>query len=263
MNVKNQGEDIMKISLIQMESNGNKNENEEKAFKFLNKAIQDNPDIICLSELFLSWGKDFNSGIVCIDDIEVYKDFAKNNNVNLILGSVALKSKNQDKTTNTCFVIDRNGNIVGKYDKKYMYVVNRQDYKLDEREDTIPGEKLGIVELDNIKIGIGICFDLRFPEYFRDLTKNGAKIIFLPAHFVEKTGSIAWNILTKARAIENQIYFCACNQTGNGVCGNSKVIDYEGNIVKELEKEEDVLMVELDIDKQEKYRRELPVLEQM
>ena len=64
----------MKISLIQMESNGNKNENEEKAFKFLNKAIQDNPDIICLSELFLSWGKDFNGGIVCIDDIEVYKD---------------------------------------------------------------------------------------------------------------------------------------------------------------------------------------------
>ena len=144
-----------------------------------------------------------------------------------------------------------------------MYVVNRQDYKLDEREDTIPGEKLGIVELDNIKIGIGICFDLRFPEYFRALTKNGAKIIFLPAHFVEKTGSIAWNILTKARAIENQIYFCACNQTGNGVCGNSKVIDYEGNIVKELGKEEGILTVELDLDKQEKYRRELPVLNQM
>ena len=155
------------------------------------------------------------------------------------------------------------GNIIGRYDKKYMYVVNRQDFKLDERDDTIPGKTLGIVEIERVRIGIGICFDLRFPEYFRQLTKNGASIIFLPAHFRENTGSIAWNILTRARAMENQVYFCACNQTGDGLCGNSKVIDYEGNIVKELGKEEGILTVELDLDKQEKYRRELPVLDQM
>ena len=63
--------------------------------------------------------------------------------------------------------------------------------------------------------------------------------------------------------MENQVYFCACNQTGDGLCGNSKVIDYEGNIVKELGKKEGILTVELDLDKQEKYRRELPVLDQM
>lgn len=83
----------MKITLIQMESDGNKKENEEKTFGFLNKAIKNNPDIICLSELFLSWGKDFDSGIIDIDDIKIYQEFAKNNNVNLILGSVALKIK--------------------------------------------------------------------------------------------------------------------------------------------------------------------------
>ena len=253
----------MKITLIQMKSDGNKKENEEKTFGFLNKAIKNNPDIICLSELFLSWGKDFDSGIIDIDDIKIYQEFAKNNNVNLILGSVALKNKNLNKTTNTCFIINRVGNIICRYDKKYMYVVNRQDFKLDERDDTIPGKTLGIVEIERVRIGIGICFDLRFPEYFRQLTKNGASIIFLPAHFRENTGSIAWNILTKARAMENQVYFCACNQTGDGLCGNSKVIDYEGNIVKELGKEEGILTVELDLDKQEKYRRELPVLEQM
>ena len=255
----------MKITLIQMESDGNRKENEEKTFKYLNKAIKDFPDIICLSELFLSWGKDFNSGIIDIDGIEIYQEFAKNNKVNLILGSVALKNKNKNsnKTTNTCFVINRDGNIIGRYDKKYMYVVNRQDLKLDEREDTIPGKNIGLVEIENVKIGIGICFDLRFPEYFRELTKNGANIIFLPAHFRENTGSKAWNILPKARAMENQIYFCACNQTGEGLCGNSKVIDYEGNIVKELGKGEDILTVELYLNKQEKYRREFPVLDQI
>lgn len=253
----------MKITLIQMESNGTKKDNEQKALKFLKDSISENPDIICLSELFLSWGKDYDNIKINMEDIQVYQSFAKDNNVNLVLGSVALISNNSNKTTNTCFVIDRNGNIVGRYDKKYMYVVDRQDFKRDERDHTIPGEELGIVELDNIKIGVGICFDLRFPEYFRELTKNGAQVVFLPSHFRETTGKIAWNILTKARAIENQIYFCACNQTGEGLCGNSKVIDYKGNIVKELEKEEGILTVELDLEKQEIYRKELPVLEQM
>ena len=228
----------MKITLIQMESNGTKKENEEKAFCLLKEAIKENADIICLSELFLSWGKDFESGKVNMKDIQIYQKFAKDNNVNIILGSVDLKSNIHNKTTNTCFIIDRQGKIVGKYDKKYMYVVKKEDFKLDERDDTISGKELGIVEIDNIKIGVGICFDLRFPEYFRELTKNGAQIIFLPSHFRENTGSVAWNILTKARAIENQVYFCACNQTGDGLCGNSKVIDYKGECIKELKKVE-------------------------
>ncbi len=253
----------MKITLIQMESNGTKKENEEKAFCLLKEAVKENADIICLSELFLSWGKDFESGKVNMKDIQIYQEFAKDNNVNIILGSVDLKSNIPNKTTNTCFIIDRQGKIVGKYDKKYMYVVKKKDFKLDERDDTISGKELGIVEIDNIKIGVGICFDLRFPEYFRELTKNGVQIIFLPSHFRENTGSIAWNILTKARAIENQVYFCACNQTGDGLCGNSKVIDYKGECIRELKKEEGILTVEIDLKKQEMYRNELPVLEQM
>lgn len=253
----------MKITLIQMNSNGTRKENEEKAFKFLNQAVEQNTDIICLSEKFHYWGKNRDEGKIRIEDIQIYKNFAKENNVNLILGSVDLINENTDKTTNTCFVIDRQGNIVGRYDKKYMYVVDKPDLKIDEREKTIPGNKLGLVELDNVKIGIGICFDLRFPEYFRELTKNGAKIIFLPSHFRESTGSIAWDILTKARAIENQVYFCACNQTGQDLCGNSKVVSFDGTIIDSLDKEEGILKVELDLKEQEKCRKEFPVLEQI
>lgn len=118
----------MRVSLIQMESNGTKEENEKKAFKLMNDAINDNTDVICLSELFLSWGNDFYQGKVKLSDIEKYQEYARDNNVNIILGSVALESNVPGKTTNTCFVIDRNGDIVGKYDKKYMYEVNREDY---------------------------------------------------------------------------------------------------------------------------------------
>lgn len=253
----------MKITLIQMESNGSKSENEEKAFALLKQAVKEETDIICLSELFLSWGKDFESGKMNIEEVKKYQIFAKENKVNIILGSIALKQENSNKTTNTCFSINREGEIVGRYDKKYMYIVDKPDFKLDERDDTIQGDKLGIVELDGVKIGIGICFDLRFPEYFRELIKHGVQVIFLPAHFNTSTGKIAWNILTRARAIENQIYFCACNQTGEKLCGNTQVISYDGTIIRALSKDEGILTVELDLEKQEKYRKQFPVLKQM
>ena len=251
----------MRISLIQTESNGTKQENENKIFKQLNDVINENPDIICLSELFLSWGKDFYGGIVNTKEIEKYQAFAKDNNVNIILGSVALVSDIPNKTTNTSFIINRNGNIVGRYDKIHLYKVNKADFQLDEQDDTIPGKELGIFELDDIKIGVGICFDLRFPEYFRELTRRGAEIIFLPSHFNKSTGAIAWDVLTKARAIENQIYFCAVNQTGEKLCGETKVISYTGEILKSLGKEEGILTIDLDLKKQNEYRQEMPILD--
>ena len=251
----------MRVSLIQTESNGTKQENEKKIFEQLNEAIKEKPDIICLSELFLSWGKDFYGGIVKQDEIKKYQTFAKDNNVNLILGSVALESNVDNKSTNTSFVIDRNGNIVGRYDKIHLYIANKPDFKIDERDDTIPGTQLGLFELDNIKIGVGICFDLRFPEYFRELTKKGAEIVFLPSHFNKSTGTIAWDVLTRARAIENQVYFCAVNQTGEKLCGDTKVISYTGEVLKFLDKEEGVLTVDIDLEEQAKYRQEMPILD--
>ena len=253
----------MRVCLIQTESKGTKKENEIKIFNQLNDAIKENPDIICLSELFLSWGNDFYGGIVNIHEIEKYKIFAKENNVNIILGSVALESDIPNKTTNTSFIIDRNGEIIGRYDKIHLFKVNRPDFQLDEHDDTIAGKDIGIFEVDNIKIGIGICFDLRFPEYFRELTRKGAEIIFLPSHFNKSTGAIAWDVLTRARAIENQVYFCAVNQTGENLCGDTKVISYTGEVLKSLDKEEGVLTVDIDLEEQAKYRQEMPILEEI
>lgn len=253
----------MKVSLIQMNSNGNKEENGKKAFDLLENALIENPDIICLSELFLSWGTDFEHGSVTKEELSPYQEFAKRNKVNLVLGTVALKQENSSKTSNTCFIIDREGNITGKYDKIYMYKVNRENFKFDENEDTIPGNELGIATIDGIKVGVGICFDLRFPEYFRELVKLGVQIIFLPAHFRKDTGSKAWDTLVNARAIENQVYFCACNQTGKSLCGKTKIVDYEGNILNIIEEEEGIISADLDIEKQMQFRKELPVWEQV
>lgn len=253
----------MKVSLIQMHSSGNKEENEKKTFDRLENSLIEKPDVIVLSELFLSWGTDFDNGKVMIEEIQKYQEFAKKNQVNLILGSVSLIRDNSTKTTNTCFVIDRTGSIVSQYDKIYMYKVNRDDFTFDEHDDTIPGTSLGVAVIDGVKVGIGICFDLRYPEYFRNLVKEGVEVIFLPAHFTKKTGLLAWDTLVSARAIENQVYFCACNQTGSNVCGKTKIVDYEGKIVKELGEEEAILTETLDLESLRNFRNQFPVLEQI
>ncbi len=258
-----EGEVKMRVGLVQTESNGTKAENEKKVFEQLNEAVLGNPDVICLSELFLSWGVDFDGGKVKLDEIVKYQDFAEKNNVNLILGSVALESDIPGKVTNTCFVISRKGDIIGRYDKIHMYKVNKPGFRFDESDDTIAGEKLGIFEIDGVKIGIGICFDLRFPEYFRELAERGAQIIFLPSHFNKGTGSIAWEILTRARAIENQVYFCAVNQTGENLCADTKVISYAGEVIKSLGREEGILTMDLELGLQEQHRNEVPMLRQI
>ena len=131
-----------------------------------------------------------------------------------------------------------------------------------KHKEQLHGKTNGLFELDGVKMGVGICFDLRYPEYFRQLIKEGAEVIFL-SHFRKATGEIAWNVLTRARAIENQVYFCACNQTGEGNCGNTQVISYDGKIMSNIEIEEGIITQELNLEEQRKYRREFPVLEQM
>jgi nitrilase len=99
------------------------------------------------------------------------------------------------------------------------------------------------------------------------LVKRGAEIIFLPSNFRLRTGQIAWDVLTKARAIENQVYFCACDQTGGiGVlerCGNSRIISYDGKIISEIGFEEGIVTADLDLNSLRQFRKEFPVLMQV
>ena len=259
----------MKVSLIQMNSGANKADNFLNSTRWLSSALSDSPDVICLSERFLYWGEDNDNDPeeVSSDRINAFKIFARSNHVNVVLGSLALQTDDPDKTTNTTLVIDRTGYIIHRYDKMYMYDVRREDLVLRESDATIPGRTVGLFELDGISMGVGICFDLRYPEYFRELVERGAEVIFLPACFRKVTGEVAWDVLTRARAIENQVYFCACGQTGEeGVkarCGNTRIVSYDGRIVQNLEKDEGIVSAELDLEQLRMFRRTFPVLEQI
>lgn len=134
----------MKVALVQMDSTGTIEENEKKALRFMKQAVLEKSDVICLSESFVYWGSERSQRNCTLEDIEKYQNFATENSVNLVLGSISLLAENSDKTTNTCFVIDRKGEIVHRYDKKYMYKVNREDLFVDETQKTIPGKTNGI-----------------------------------------------------------------------------------------------------------------------
>ena len=131
----------MKVALVQMDSTGTRQENERKALKFMEQCVSEEADVICLSESFVYWGNEREQRYCTLADIEKYQDFAKKNHVNLVLGSVSLVDENLDKATNTCFVIDRNGKIIHRYDKKYMYQVNKENLVVDETQKTIPRKR--------------------------------------------------------------------------------------------------------------------------
>ena len=114
----------MRISLIQMNSKDNKQENINKAIKFMNEAVKEKSDIICLSEKFLYWGQGRGAESIDSKIISDFKEYAKKNNVNIILGSLAIKVGDTENITNTSLVINREGKIIHRYDKIYMYTVD-------------------------------------------------------------------------------------------------------------------------------------------
>lgn len=258
----------MKVSLIQINSGDDKEANFEKAQKYTLEAIAQKPDIACLSENFLYRGSDIKKEPEELSSkyISAFQEIAKTHKVNIILGSIVLKTETE-KSTNTTLVINRNGEIIHRYDKMYMFDVKRDDMTFRESDKIQAGNKIDIFELEGIKMGVGICVDLRYSEYFRELVRRGAEIIFLPSNFRLRTGRIAWDVLTKARAIENQVYFCACDQTGGiGVlerCGASRIISFDGKIISEIGFEEGIVTADLDMDSLRKFRKEFPVLEQV
>ena len=254
--------------MVQKDAGQDKEANVRKALTFLDEATE--ADIVCFPEMFLFHGGDqFENAETDADTgtVKCFCDAARKKGVGIVLGSVMVRTDRVGKVTNTSFVIGRDGEIVHRYDKIHLYDVMRDDVNFRESDATEPGTSIGSFEFDGVRMGVGICYDLRFPKYFQALAQAGAEIMFLPSHFRKATGAVAWDVLTRARAIENQAYFFACDQTGGeGVkarCGNTRAVSYDGTILGELGMEEGILTVDVDVEPLRKFRREFPTLEQI
>jgi predicted amidohydrolase len=154
---------------------------------------------------------------------------------------------------NTAVLLDRTGEIAGIYRKLHLL-----NYRSQERIILTPGEGCTVVATPLGNMGIAICYDLRFPELFREMSVTGAEVFLVPAAW-PSVRLEAWEVLCRARAVENQAYVVACNATGKGLLGHSMVVDPWGVKIASLGRREGVLRAELDLAALRRFREEFPV----
>ena len=190
--------------------------------------------------------------------VKMLSEVAKKYHVNIIGGSFIRQSG--DLYYNTCPIINRQGEVVALYDKNHLF-----SYYGDNEGDYITrGEKAVLVELDGVKLGLTICYDIRFPEIYRAYRKAGADILVNMAAW-GKTKKIPWDSMTTSRAVENQSYMVALTQTGlladgKENLGHSMIINYEGKILDEIEEIEGGIYAEVNLPKMYEFRDKCTIL---
>jgi predicted amidohydrolase len=183
----------------------------------------------------------------------------------LLIGSISIKVA-EDKMANRQFLIDDSGNIVARYSKIHMFDVQVGDGQTYRESNTYrAGEEAVVVETPWCKLGLSICYDIRFPYLYRDLAKAGAEVIVSPAAFTKVTGEAHWHVLQRARAIENGVFIVTAAQTGEHAegretYGHSLVVDPWGRVLSDAGEDVGVTLAEIDLKEVEKARAKVPSL---
>jgi predicted amidohydrolase len=186
--------------------------------------------------------------------------------VHLVGGSLLEAAPGTAKAYNTCTVFDPRGRLLATYRKVHLFDVDIPGHVCVRESDTrAPGSEPVTVATELGRLGLSICYDLRFPELYRQLGAAGAEIICVPSAFTFATGAHHWEILLRARAIENQVYVVAPNQIGRGASGvmdygHSLIVDPWGTPIARASNQDTVVLAEIDRDYLARVRRELPCL---
>ncbi len=236
-----------KISLIQMNiAFGKPETNFKRVEELIEKSMEDNPDIICLSE---TWNTGFfpKENLKELADVngeetkKLLSSLSKQYNVNIVGGSVA--NKRGEYVYNTAYVFNRQGNLITEYDKIHGFSPS------GEHEYFKGGKNLCIFDIDGVKAGLIICYDLRFLELIRSLALKEIEILFVPAQWPHPRLN-HWKTLLTARAIENQMFVASINGVGKSgeatMCGNSMLINPWGEVLANAEEEEKIITADAD-----------------
>ena len=264
---------VISVSCLQYTSTTNELHTLEMIKPLINKAIDLGSDIIALPECATAIQGDPLNTIKLAKtqseniSLKILKEIAKTNSVHILIGSLPIKTNN--KITNRSFLIGPNGKTLYKYDKIHMFDVNLPNGESYKESDTYsPGSKavLAKVKLQKIvKIGMTICYDLRFPKLFQDLAINGAEIITVPSAFSKNTGKLHWHTLLRARAIETGCFIIAPAQTGTHckgrkTYGHSLIISPWGKIIADAKKETNLINAKINLDIVKEARLAIPNL---
>lgn len=264
-------QDTINIASIQMISGVSVDKNLDEAEKLIKEAATLGAKIAVLPEFFvrISDARD-NSFNAIIENLgngaiqDRLATIARQNNIFLIAGSIPIRTENSNKCYNSSLIYDNTGKLLVNYNKIHLFKFENSTLKFDEGITFAPGKKIITIDIEGFKFGLAICYDLRFPEMFRMMKDIDA--IILPAAFLHHTGQDHWEVLLRARAIENQCYVIASGQGGvheNGrhTFGHSMIIDPWGRILSILESGAGIVMANLSKSTIREIRAQLPALD--
>ncbi len=262
----------LSIACLQYSSAKNEKDTLVTIKDLIDKALDVEAELITLPECATSLQKNsfLTNELAKTEDenisLQILKEIAKLNSVFILIGSLPIKV--DDKLVNRSFLVGPKGDVLYKYDKIHLFDVNLPNGDVYRESDTYKsGNKAIIAEIkkNNIKIGLTICYDLRFPHLYQDLAVNGAEIIVVPSAFSNLTGPVHWHTLLKARAIETGAFIIAPAQTGSHECGrtsygHSLIISPWGEILKDAKDEIGIIHANINLDEVIKARRAVPAL---
>lgn len=258
-----------KVAAIQMASGPNVTGNLSEARRLIAKAVEQGARLVVLPEFFAIMGMNEQDKVKVHEqpgDGPIQKflgETARQYKIWLVGGSIPLAASTPDKVLNSCLVFDEQGEQVARYDKIHLFNLELGNESYNESKTIEPGNQVVVVDSPFGRIGLAVCYDLRFPELFRAM-KN-VDIIVLPAAFTETTGKMHWEVLVRARAIENLAYMVASAQGGyhvNGreTHGNSMIVDPWGRVLDRLPRGSGVVVADVNPSYQASLRASLPAL---
>ncbi|MCX8514875.1 MAG: carbon-nitrogen hydrolase family protein [Burkholderiales bacterium] len=261
----------IKIAAIQMVSSSCLDENLLTAQKLCIESVRQGAEIVVLPEYFIYIGEANSREIYEIATTTIQEKIlstlsklAKTQKVYIVAGSIPTQDITSDKLFNTCFVFNSAGKIVCQYNKIHTFKYQSSKLKFDEAINYSNGDKVVAFNYKGFNLGLAICFDIRFPELFRQLL--GVDAFIIPAAFISETGQAHWETILRTRAIENQCYVIASAQGGthsNGrkTYGHSLIINPWGTVEHLVATGEGVIIGSINKDKITQIRTQLPAID--
>jgi predicted amidohydrolase len=256
----------MKAGVVQFKASTKKEDNLKKIISYISKASSKNATLCAFPEFMMFYTNSSQTAKQLANLAETINGnfvttiakVAKENHIQVI-GSFYEKSRKKNRVYDTCFVIDKSGKVISTYRKIHLY----DALGFRESDKMTSGSKITKpVKTSLGKIGMMICYDLRFPEMARSLAVAGSEVLVVPSAWVK--GNMKeehWITINKTRAIENGCYVIAPDQVGNIYCGRSLVVDPYGKILLDMKKKQGIGFVNIDLNKVKQTRKILPLLQ--
>jgi predicted amidohydrolase len=258
----------MRAAVVQLNSTADKARNLAAAERLVRAAAVDGAALVVLPEKWnlLAGGAELLAGAEPLDgpSLEAARGWARDLDIHLLAGSIPEQGP-RDRAFNTSVLIGPDGRDLAVYRKIHMFDVDVDGVSYRESEHEEPGEEIVVAPLPEASLGLSVCYDLRFPELFRILAVRGAQIVAVPSAFTAATGRDHWEVLLRARAIENQVFVLAPNQVGEAPphfnsYGHSAIVDPWGTIRVSAPDAECFVAADLDLQAQARVRASLPSL---